>query len=234
MNKIKIIRLLIITISIINLILLINMFNKLNNEKGTKIKYVTKNTTCTWDVRANKKDKFVFLGDSITEWYPIEDMYGKDIPIINSGVAGYETKDILDRMYEMVYKYNPTKVFILIGTNDLKYKENDEDIVINNIKRIIGEIQVNVPDTEIYFQSIYPVNKNLEGNATEDRNNEEINRVNKEIKEFCKINNVIYIDMYKILSDSKGDLVEKYTKDGLHLSTLGYMKVTQKLLAYMQ
>ena len=73
-----------------------------------------------------KNENIVFLGDSITDWYPFEEMYSNDIPIVNSGIAGYETKDILNRMDDLVYKFNPTKVFILIGTNDIKYEEDDE------------------------------------------------------------------------------------------------------------
>ena len=65
------------------------------------------------------KENIVFLGDSITDWCPFDALYDKDIPIINSGRAGYRTFSILEEMDDLVYKYNPTKVFILIGTNDL-------------------------------------------------------------------------------------------------------------------
>ena len=56
-----------------------------------------------------EKENIVFLGDSITEIYPINKIYG-DLPIIKSGVSGYKTEDILKRMDSMVYRYNPTKV----------------------------------------------------------------------------------------------------------------------------
>ena len=121
-----------------------------------------------------KNENIVFLGDSITDWYPFEEMYSNDIPIVNSGIAGYETKDILNRMDDLVYKFNPTKVFILIGTNDIKYEEDDEQVVVDNIKKIIKEIKKNRPNTKVYITSIFPVNRELKYHAAEERYNGEI------------------------------------------------------------
>lgn len=180
-----------------------------------------------------KYENIVFLGDSITDWYPIEEMYSKDIPIVNSGIAGYETTDILNRLDDMVYKFNPTKVFILIGTNDIKYEEDDEQVVIDNIKKIVKEIKKNRPNTKIYVESIFPVNRELKYHAAEERYNGEILKINKGIKDYCKENNITYINMYDELIDSKGNLKKEYTVDGLHLSKTGYIKYTSKLLQYI-
>lgn len=181
-----------------------------------------------------KSENIVFLGDSITDWYPLEEIYG-DLPIVNSGVAGYETHDILERLDDMVYKYNPTKVFILIGTNDLKYKDEDEneEEIAQNIEKIIKNIQKNRSNAKIYVQSIYPVNKEIKNDYTEERNNDEIIEVNKMIKEYCEENNVNYIDMFNALADDNGNFSEDYTKDGLHPTDLGYAKITVELLKYI-
>ena len=34
---------------------------------------------CQWKTDISKNENFVFLGDSITDWYPIEELY-EDIP----------------------------------------------------------------------------------------------------------------------------------------------------------
>ena len=180
-----------------------------------------------------KNENIVFLGDSITDWYPFEEMYSNDIPIVNSGIAGYETTDILNRMDDLVYKFNPTKVFILIGTNDIKYEEDDEQVVVDNIKKIIKEIKKNRPNTKVYITSIFPVNRELKYHAAEERYNGEILKINKGIKDYCKENNITYINMYDELIDSKGNLKKEYTVDGLHLSKTGYVKYTSKLLQYI-
>lgn len=193
-----------------------------------KIKVEKENVLTYDDIK--KKDNIVFLGDSIMDWYPIEEIFG-DLPIVKSGIAGYETDDILSRMDEMVYRYNPTKVFLLIGTNDLKRDEDKTKETANKIIEILNNIKTKRPMTKLYYQSIYPVNRNL--SAAEERFNDEIQEVNKILKEYCSKNNVTYIDMYDELADNKGNFKDTLTKDGLHPNDLGYARISQVLLRYI-
>lgn len=191
---------------------------------------------CQWKTDISKNENFVFLGDSITDWYPIEELY-EDMPIVNSGKAGYKTQDILEEMDELVYQYNPTKVVILIGTNDLN-NDVPEDKMLENIEKIIKDIKKNRKKAKLYVQSIYPINNSDNDKINKDtvgvRTNETIQRVNKQIKKICKQQNVTYIDMYSELVDNEGNLMLKYTKDGLHISELGYLKITRILLSYLE
>ena len=57
--------------------------------------------TCTWDYEMDKSQNIVFLGDSMIDWYPIDDFF-EDIPTVNSGHAGDKTVNILDNMKERV------------------------------------------------------------------------------------------------------------------------------------
>ena len=177
-----------------------------------------------------KYENIVFLGDSITDWCPIEQIY-PGLPIVNSGVAGYETTDILSRLDSMVYRYNPTKVFILIGTNDIKYEDDSEEEVANNIKEIINRIKTYRKNTKIYYEAIFPVNKALP--ATEERYNEEIQEINSIMKKYCEENDVTYIDMYTLLQDDNGDFHTRYTNDGLHPNDRGYARISSELLKYI-
>ena len=188
-------------------------------------------------IKITKNDNFVFLGDSITAWYPFNDLYDDYIPIVNSGKAGYNTRDILNNMENMVYIYNPTKVFILIGTNDLNNDIPNEE-TLSNIKKIIKNIKNNRPSAKIYVQSIYPIN-NTDNAKINKRNvgkrtNEIIIEMNKKIKEICQEQKVTYIDVYSELIDKNGNLNIDYTADGLHLSNRGYLKVTKHLLPYVE
>lgn len=66
-----------------------------------------------------------------------------------------------------------------------------------------------------------------------DRNNETIQKINKEVKIYCDKNNVTYINMYDKLTDEDGNFKKKYTYDGLHPNTLGYAKITRVLMPYI-
>ncbi len=184
-----------------------------------------------------KKENIVFLGDSITDWYPFEGLYEDNIPIVNSGKAGYRTFELLPELEELVYQYNPTKVFILIGTNDLNTHSGKKQLV-KNIEKMIKRIKKHRPKCKIYVQSIYPVNKTenkkIDADKVNKRENKDIKEVNKKIKKLCKQYDITYINVHKHLLDEEGNLALKYTKDGLHLNDLGYLKVTKVLTPYVE
>ena len=56
-------------------------------QKVITIKKTIEKTEIDW-----QKENIVFLGDSITEIYPIQEIFG-NLPIVRSGVSGYRTKD---------------------------------------------------------------------------------------------------------------------------------------------
>lgn len=182
----------------------------------------------------NKDENILFLGDSITEIYPLYEIY-ENMPVIKSGVSGYKTDDILDNAEKMIYQYNPTKIVLLIGTNDISHDTSDEkvDETIENIKKIISQIKENRSKATIYVESLYPVNRSMNQDMVADRNNEVIQKMNKKIEELCIENKVTYIDMYNKLTDSDGNFDKKYTFDGLHPSTLGYIRITNVLKNYI-
>lgn len=200
-----------------------NITNIKLNKKGK--------TQQTIEKEEKKTENIVFLGDSITEIYPLEDIFGK-VPIVKSGISGYRTKDILEQLRKMVYQYNPSKVILLIGTNDY-LDDSTPDEVASNIKEIVQEIHKHRKNTEIYIESIYPINKNLKKEMVANRDNDKIIETNKKIKDICKEKNLTYIDMYNELIDEDGNFNKKYTYDGLHPNTLGYARISQVLSQYI-
>ncbi len=67
-----------------------------------------------------------------------------------------------------------------------------------------------------------------------DYNNKHITKLNKEIKELCKKEHIKYIDIYSKLLDDNKNLKEVYSKEGLHLTDLGYYKVTKIIKEYLK
>ncbi len=183
----------------------------------------------------DKQSIIVFLGDSLTYNYKINEFF-EEYKTFNSGISGNKTTDILNDLKNRVYKYNPTKLFLLIGINDLKNGTN-KDEVINNIEIIIKQIKENNKDTTIYVESIYPISneediKNIKKIVPKTDNNE-IKETNKKLNELCKKYNIKYVNVYDKLINDKGSLKKDYTTDGLHLNDLGYFKVTKALEKYV-
>ena len=177
------------------------------------------------------KESIVFLGDSITSRYDLN-KYFPNYNVYNSGIAGNMTKDILDNMENRVFAYNPTKVFLLIGTNDLVYSGLDNDGIKNNIEEIINKIYEKNSNTKIYLESIYPVNNSINKEIVETRTNENIKDLNNKIEKICN-NKCTYINMYDNLTDKNGNMKRIYTVDGLHLNKIGYKVITNKLIKYL-
>ena len=221
-EKIKLHKYYLITIIIMLIIIIILLLTKENNS-----------FTNPYEVKVSPNDNFLFLGDSITDFYPLEEYYD-NLPVVNSGIAGNKTTDILNDMQTRIYQYNPTKVFLLIGTNDLD--SNDEDVVdttFDNIKEIVREIRENRSDATIYVESVYPVNSTIENNTVNNRANRKIRKLNEKISQYCDGESCNYINLYDDLIDEEGNLKEEYTEDGLHLNSLGYVVITRELLPYL-
>ena len=178
------------------------------------------------------KETILFVGDSITDGYELNTYYNYDNKLlINSGIGGYKTTNIIKRFRNLVEQYNSNKLFLMIGTNDIGSGVSKEEIV-NNIKKIISMIKEKKPNTKIYLETIYPVNNNKRKQDNM-RNNKIISDINNELKEYCENSDIYFIDVYSHLVDESNMLKDEYTEDGLHLNNLGYEEVTKVLKPYI-
>ena len=163
----------------------------------------------------NKKKEIVFLGNSITEQGNWAELLNNK-RIVNRGIGGDRTDGILYRLKE-VTESKPAKVFLLIGTNDIRYGRSVKYIVERN-QLIIKNIKEESPKTIIYLQSLLPTYNRKE------RPIEIIRDINLGFQKIAKEENVVYIDLFSNFIDSSGYLDKKYSLDGLHLNGLGYQK----------
>lgn len=204
--------------------------NKLNSDKNnlnkevTNLKQINKNYT-----------NYLFLGDSITNYYDL-DKYYEGYKVVNSGVCGDQTDDILDDLEKRAYVYNPSTIFLLIGTNDLDHDKSNEEI-IKKIESIVKDLNKNLPNAKIYLESIYPINntndKQINKPLVGKRDNERVVEINDKLEKYCNNKNCTYIDIYSLLKDKDGNLKLEYAADGLHVSDEGYEVITKELKKYM-
>jgi lysophospholipase L1-like esterase len=161
----------------------------------------------------------IFLGDSITamgNWSKILN----DGTVINGGVGGNITSRVLRRLKDIT-DCNPSKVFSLLGINDIR--KNVPDVVIaDNYLKIIGEIHNKCPKTIIYVQGVLPVNPGLPHFSRHYDKQEHILALNTLLASHAKEGNYIYIDIFHLFADGKGRLSRQHTYDGLHLRQSAY------------
>lgn len=189
-----------------------------------------------WNNRAEKKG-IVFVGDSITEMFNIHELLKSSKRLYNRGIGGDTTNGVLDKLKDLVFDLEPSKVFLMIGTNDLGNGKQPEEI-IRNIEEICSRIKTKCPETELYVESIYPVNRHEHVNKAPaptvfSRNNVDIGRINDAIQQLSISMQFTYVDVYSKLIDQEGHLNPDYTYDGLHLTGKGYEIVKDVLQSYL-
>ena len=191
-----------------------------------------------WQETANTipAGSIVFVGDSHTEYFALDEFFPEH-QVINRGIYGDTTNGVIKRLNESVFNLNPSKVFLLIGANDINKTNDTNEMIVENINIIIRQLQNVIPETKIYIQSLYPVNSNGKNSNRIDiykLNNKRILEINRLLESFCRSEDIIFIDMFSQLTDDNGQLYENFTIEGLHLNAAGYRFVTEVLRPYVE
>ena len=176
----------------------------------------------------------LFIGDSIVEYYPLQELFGTSKTIVNRGIRGYQTGLLRENLDAHLYGGAVDKIVLLIGTNDIG-KDVPVNEALNNLEAIIQSIAHDYPLTEIKLLSILPVNESEEYKQTVYiRTNEKIKKWNQAYKELASAYmQVEFVPVFDSLIDQAGQLKKEYTTDGLHLSITGYQALTKALKDYL-
>jgi lysophospholipase L1-like esterase len=179
--------------------------------------------------RFAKPGGIVFLGDSLTQRYPLSDFY-PNLPTYNRGIDADTTPGLLKRLDVSVFALEPSVVVLQIGTNDLQVAALPFEATVENVSMIIEQIKQHLPHVSIMLVSLYPVHESvdklIEKIVVGPRKNTDLMWMNDHLK---TIPNVTFVNVYPHLLDKHGELELRYTKEGLHLSLNGYAKVTEVL-----
>lgn len=167
------------------------------------------------------KNEIIFLGNSITEGGNWVELF-PDVNAVNRGISGDVTDGILNRLDE-VLSSKPTKIFLLIGTNDLA-RGRSIDYVLKYHQLIIDKIKSDSKHTKVYLQSVLPFNPNVGNGFSGHKSKQQVVvDLNKKLRKLARKNKIKYIKLHKAFKNSKGELIADYTYDGLHLSKNGYL-----------
>ncbi|WP_420267233.1 GDSL-type esterase/lipase family protein [Candidatus Magnetominusculus dajiuhuensis] len=184
-------------------------------------------------------EKIVFLGDSLTAFADLNEMF-PDGNMINRGVYGDTSRDMYNRLGAVIHDA-PKKIFIMAGINDIIRGQSVDGLILT-YNKILNVLIRKLPNTEIYVISILPVNIEVEPPDLYIKYNLYINTnviiANEKIKQTV----VKYKDKYKIkYLDIYGAFVYTgtiklnplFTYDGVHLTHEGYATWKQQIERYV-
>ena len=154
----------------------------------------------------------------------------------NCGIGGITSTMLLHFIDEGVLKFKPRQLVYMIGTNDLgkTVMQSPKDIAIN-VKELVETVHYNLPECEIYVVSPLPCLPMHDYKHTLGvlRSNDLLKMIYKEFKKTIPYEYVTFINAYPILCNKKGEPVEAYYEDGLHINHEGYLRYTNCLKEYI-
>lgn len=176
----------------------------------------------------------IFVGDSIVEYFPLQELLGTTKTIVNRGIRGYQTGLLLDNLDAHLYGDAVDQIVLLIGTNDIG-KDIPMSQTLTNLESVIQTISRDYPLSQIKLVSILPVNEGEDFKQTVYiRTNEKIKAWNQAYQDLASAYmQVEFVPVFENLLDQKGQLKSDFTTDGLHLSVSGYQAFSSTLKKYI-
>ena len=176
----------------------------------------------------------IFIGDSIVEYFPLQELLGTTKTIVNRGIRGYQTGLLLDNLDAHHYGDAVDQIVLLIGTNDIG-KDIPMSQTLTNLESVIQTISRDYPLSQIKLVSILPVNEGEDfKQAVYIRTNEKIKACNQAYQDLASAYmQVEFVPVFENLLDQKGQLKSDFTTDGLHLSVSGYQALSSTLKKYI-
>lgn len=162
----------------------------------------------------------VFLGNSITDGGEFQELL--NMPNVKNRGISSDVISGVEKRTAQVMLGKPKKLFLLIGINDVSHNLTVKQLA-TKYERLVKNIRMLSPSTEVYLQSVMPVNNDFKRYKSLVGKEKTIKAFNKEIERIAKANGCMFIDLTPALADpATGKLRRSFTNDGLHLTGAGY------------
>jgi lysophospholipase L1-like esterase len=164
--------------------------------------------------------KAVFMGDSITEGWGVGDPSLFSRGVVDRGIGGQTSPQMLVRFYQDVVALHPRAVHIMAGTNDLAGNTgaSSPDDFKNNIRAMADLARAH--HIQVVLASILPAERFPW--RPDIQPVEQIRQLNAWLKQFAGERQLIYADYYASLTTSSGAFRAELSNDGVHPNSDGY------------
>jgi lysophospholipase L1-like esterase len=162
----------------------------------------------------------------------LQQALGESAEVRISGICGELTGDMVARFGRDVLSHRPSFVTILGGTNDLGWNVTPSEIMRNlvimyeeSLKAGGTPIPVTVPSIRVGAGE-----SSREGSEWITTHLERRRQLNGLIQNYAGSKGLAWVDLFTATVDSdSGQLAERYSNDGLHLTTSGYRLVAEEV-----
>ncbi len=185
---------------------------QIQEDFSEEVALIAQRSDSIWD---QNRETIVFTGSSsVRLWEGLEDLF-PDYQVLNTGFGGSQTSDLLEYIQPLVLSYQPKKVFIYEGDNDLIFKKYPARI-IRTTKKVIDSIWRQYPNTQIVLISAKPsiVRWHLK---------KRYQRLNKKFKKLAENTSQLYfVNVWDNMLQNGAIDESLFIEDGLHMNQRGY------------
>ncbi len=165
-----------------------------------------------WD---STKETIVFTGSSsIRIWENLPDIF-PGYQIVNSGFGGSQASDLLAYTDELILQYNPSRVFIYEGDNDI-FSGKSPRHVIRDTREIIKRIKQRNVETGIVLIAAKPsiVRWHLKG---------KYKKLNRKFRRLSRKDEAVeFANIWDTMLAGRKVRPDLFIADGLHMNSRGY------------
>ncbi|MBT8322447.1 MAG: G-D-S-L family lipolytic protein [Eudoraea sp.] len=161
------------------------------------------------------KATIVFTGSSsIRTWEDLQKVY-PDYQVVNSGFGGSHASDLLAYADELILRFDPLKVFIYEGDNDLAERKRPRKI-IKDLQSILEKIWMENPRTEVVLIAAKPSLSRWHLRRKFQRFNRKTERM------ASKHPSLAFADVWSVMLEGEKINKDLFIEDGLHMNQKGY------------
>lgn len=185
------------------------------------------------------KPNFVFIGDSITEFWDLPLFFGRDKVLLNRGIGGDVPEFILKRFEADVLQLKPEYCVMMAGTNCANQMMDNIWIGTKgeSFEKVTGKVIADL--TAVVDLCISAGQKLILGAITPaivppgDHRNEMILNVNERMEAYCRehrSNGIYFVDYHTPMYDVETKMMRAdCTTDGIHPDARGFRVMTNVL-----
>jgi lysophospholipase L1-like esterase len=169
----------------------------------------------------------LFTGSSSVRMYKDLEEHFPDHNVLNRGFGGSQFSDLLYFWDKLILPYNPVRIFIYEGDNDIEAGEAPEDI-LTEAAMLRQMLRQQLPGVPVVFISAKP-------SVARWHLKEKYEVLNRGLKALAdNADDTEYADVWNPMLDENGEVYKDiFAEDNLHMNKKGYAIWQQVLKPYM-
>jgi lysophospholipase L1-like esterase len=156
----------------------------------------------------------VFLGDSIVSGLSFYNFLSDSQIFYSNGM----TTDKALSEVSSIASQSPSKVFIMVGLNDINYGTRSADVIAENLITLANEIHSALPAAKVYILSLLPVTSGYDSSTSNKITQSAIDAVNDSVSSLAVSSGYYYIDIATAYKTSSGYLISDATNNGSNIT----------------